>query len=173
MGSVRQKLKGNYDSHHSREDQQGRYGPWGHRLGRTTRCRWRGSSVTRPLRPNDVVVCRCNVNFRFWRRARASHLAIITTVDLANRHHFRLGFAHPIEPGSIVRQDLLRVRRKVIEAAKLGHHEPCGKIRFGLGAGFSGDPCARARSHGCPVDLSAQSRRRSWRSLDGALGYLI
>lgn len=167
MGSVRQKLKGGDDSHHSHEDQQGRY-----RLGRTTRCRWRGSRFTRPLKPNDVVVCRC-VNFRFWRRARASHLAVITTVDLANRHHFRLGFAHPVEPGSIVRQDLLRVRRKVIEAAKLGHHEQCGKIRFGLGAGFSGDACARARSHGRPVDLLAQSRRRSWRSLDGALGYLI
>src|SRR5271169_568982 len=77
--------------------------------------------------------------FWFWRRARASHLAIIGGVDLANCCRFRLGLAHPFEPGSIVSQEPLRVWRQVIEATELGHHKPCGKIRLSFGAGFSGD----------------------------------
>ena len=138
-GSMRQKPVGSDQSHHGRENQQSRHGFSGGWPGGSPR----GLRLTRPLRPR-AVIDRCTGGFWFRRRARASHLAIIGGVDLANCRHFRLGLAHPFEPGSIVSQEPLRVWRQVIEATELGHHKPCGKIRLSFGAGFSGDTDARA-----------------------------
>src|ERR1700682_6140780 len=64
------------------------------------------------------------------------------------------------------------IRRKVIETTELGHHEPSGKIRLGLRASFLGDTGVGARGHGGPIGSPAQTRRRSWRSLDSSLGHL-
>ena len=48
-------------------------------------------------------------SLRFGRGADASHLAIISAVDLADGQHRGLGFAHRFESISIAGQKILRV----------------------------------------------------------------
>ena len=59
-----------------------------------------------------------------------------------------------------------------METTELGHHEPSGKIRLGFRASFPGDTGVGARGHGGPIGSPAQTRRRSWLSLDSSLRYL-
>src|SRR4030095_13399667 len=58
------------------------------------------------------------------------------------------------------------------ETTELCHHEPSGKIRLGLRACFLGDTGVGARGHGGPIGSPAQTRLRSWLSLDSSPRYL-
>jgi len=102
----------------------------------------------------------------FRRRAHASHLSVVSAVDLANGQGRGLGLAHCLESGPIVSQKALCVCRKIIETTELGHHEPSDKIRLGLRVSFLGDTDVGARGHGGPIGSPAQTRQRSWPSLD-------
>jgi hypothetical protein len=101
------------------------------------------------FRPSlDFALCRCCASLWFRRRAHASHLIVISTVDLANGQGHGLGLAHGLESGSIVSQKALCAWRKFIEATELGHHKPSGKIRLGLRVSFLSDTGVRAGGHG-------------------------
>jgi hypothetical protein len=146
-GLVRQKSVCDNQNHHARENQEGREGVSDHRPGRIAgRRSW--LRFRRLRRSHDIALCLWFAGLRFGRRAYASQLAVISAVDLAEGQRRGLGFAHRLEPGSIVGQKVLGVWRKVIETTELGHHEPSGKIRFGLGASFLGD--IGAEGHGGP-----------------------
>jgi hypothetical protein len=88
------------------------------------------------VEPHDFAVCRCVASLWLRRRARASHLAVISALDLANGQGGGLGLAHRLESSSIVGQKALCVWRKVIETTELGHHEPSCKIRLGFVRAF-------------------------------------
>src|SRR6266550_9640302 len=98
---LRQKSICDNQSHHARENQQGREEFSDHWPDRIARSRWSGLRF--------IALCRWFASLRFRRRAHASHLAVISAVDLANGQHRGLGFAHHLESGSIVSQELLRV----------------------------------------------------------------
>jgi len=99
----------------------------------------------------DFTRCRRCASLWIGRCAHASHLIVISAVDLANCHSRRIGLAHRLQSGSIVGQKTLCVWRKVIEAAELGHHKPSGKIRFGPRTGFLGNSGVRASGHDGPM----------------------
>jgi hypothetical protein len=100
-GLLGQKSICDNQSHHARENQQGREGCSDHWPGRIARSRWSGLRF--------ISLCRWFASLRFRRRAHASHLAVISALDLANGQRRGLGFAHHLESGSIVSQELLRV----------------------------------------------------------------
>src|SRR5450759_2586260 len=68
-----------------------------HWSGRVARSRRNGLSFRRPLDPHDFALGRWFASLRFWRRAHASHLAVISAIDLANGQRRGLGFAHHLE----------------------------------------------------------------------------
>src|ERR1700731_3387943 len=166
--SLRQKSECDNQRHHARENQQCRKGFPDHCPRRMARSRWSGLRFRPSLKRHDFALSRCAASLWFRRRARASHLAVISAVDLANSQGGGLGLAHRLESGSIVSQKSLCVWWKVIETTELGHHEPSGKIHLGCRASFPGDTGIGARGHGGPIGSSAQTRQRSWRSLDSS-----
>lgn len=108
-GLVRQKSICDNQSHHARENQQGREGFSDHWPGRIARSRWSGLRFKRPLEPDDIALFRRFACLGFGRLAHASHLAVISAVDLANGQGRGLGLAHRLESGSIVSQKALCV----------------------------------------------------------------
>ena len=81
---LRQKSIRDNQSHHARENQQGRKGfsdRWPRRMARSQSS---GLRFRPSLKPHDFALCRCAASLRFRRHARASHLAVISAVDLAN-----------------------------------------------------------------------------------------
>jgi hypothetical protein len=106
---LRQKSICDNQSHHARENQQCRDGfsdHWHRRMAcsRSTGLRFRPSRE-----PPDFAFCRWCASLWFRRRAHASHLAVISAVDLANSRSRGLGLAHRLESGSIVSQKALCV----------------------------------------------------------------
>jgi hypothetical protein len=93
------------------------------------RSRLTGLRSRRSLGPHDFALCRWRPSLWFRRCAYASHLAVISAVDLANGEGRGLGLVHCLEPSSIVSQKALGAGRQVIETIELGHHEPGGKIQ--------------------------------------------
>jgi hypothetical protein len=122
------------------------------------RSRLTGLRSRRSLGPHDFALCRWRPSLWFRRCAYASHLAVISAVDLANGEGRGLGLAHCLEPSSIVSQKALGAGRQVIETTELGHHEPGGKIRLSLRARFLGDTGVGARGHGGPIGLNPAAK---------------
>jgi hypothetical protein len=123
------------------------------------RSRLTGLRSRRSLGPHDFALCRWRTSLWFRRCAYASHLAVISAVDLANGEGRGLGLAHCLEPSSIVSQKALGAGRQVIETTELGHHEPGGKIRLSLRARSLGDTGVGARGHGGPIGLNPAAKR--------------
>ena len=97
-------------SHHARENQQCREGFSDHWFRRMARSRWSGLRFRPSLEAHDFALCRwCARLWFFRRRAHASHLAVISAVDLANGQGRGLGLAHRLESRSIVSQKALCV----------------------------------------------------------------
>jgi hypothetical protein len=96
-------------SHHARENQQCREGFSDHWPRRMARSRWSGLRFRPSLEAHDFALCRWCAGLWFRRRAHASHLAVISAVDLANGQGRGLGLAHRLESGSIVSQKALCV----------------------------------------------------------------
>src|SRR6266481_9178759 len=94
-------------SHHARENQQCQEGFSDHWPRRMARSRLTRLRLRRSLEPHDFALCRARASFWFRRRAHASHLAVISTVDLANGQGRGLGLADRLESGSIVSQKAL------------------------------------------------------------------
>jgi len=106
---LRQKSICDNQCHHARENQQSREGFSDHWPRRMARSRWTGLRFRRSLGPHDFALCRWRASLWFRRRAHASHLIVISAVDLANGQGRRLGLAHRLESGSIVSQKALCV----------------------------------------------------------------
>jgi hypothetical protein len=101
------------------------------------RSRWSGLRFRPSLKPHDFALCRCCASLWFRRRARSSHLAVISAAPLANGQGGGLGLPHRLESGSIGSQKALCVWRNVIETTEFGHQEPSGKIRLGFRASLA------------------------------------
>ena len=86
-------------SHHARENQQCREGFSDHWPRRMARSRWSGLRFRPSLEAHDFALCRWCAGLWFRRRAHASHLAVISAVDLANGQGRGLGLAHRLEFG--------------------------------------------------------------------------
>src|SRR5439155_11962875 len=69
--------------------------------------RWTGQRFRPSLGPSDFAFCRWYARLWFRRRAHASHLAVISAVDLANGQGRGLDLVHRLESGSIVSQKAL------------------------------------------------------------------
>src|SRR5713226_967250 len=106
---LRQKSIGDNQSHHARENQQCREEFSDHWPRRMARSQLTGLRFGPSLERHDFALCRGCASFWFRRRAHASHLAVISTVDLANGQGRGLGLADRLESGSIVSQKALCV----------------------------------------------------------------
>ena len=101
---LRQKSICDNQCHHARENQQSREGFSDHWPRRMARSRWIGLRFRRSLGLHDFALCRWRASLWFRRRAHASHLIVVSAVDLANGKGRGLGLAHRLESGSIASQ---------------------------------------------------------------------